>query len=373
MKTIGFIDIHPQSPLCGAHVSGPSGGDPSAIYLFRDAGKGYMYEKNLDDHASPEEWKNVDEVYVSVPATLLDFRVLSFPFADQEKIAEVIPLELSNLIISGPGEIVFDSIVLGGSDASVDVLVVYIRTEVLKRILADLAQRNIDPRIVTSLELRPPAGDGNEAGREPFFNSLGPRLMNPAPWDQARRIRTAGQEILEPTINLRKGLLAYTKDSAKTGKALRMTAVLAFLLVFSLHANFLFQGLMTKKESADIAGKMRLSYGSLFPGEKKIIDEIYQLKSHIKESREIGNLLSGTAPLHLLLGLSRSMEANVVYTDISLEKGLIKMKAEARSMDDLAKTQKRLSDVLTDVSISDIKPAAQGKVLFTVVAKDQVW
>jgi type II secretory pathway component PulL len=116
---------------------------------------------------------------------------------------------------------------------------------------------------------------------------------------------------------------------------------------------------------------MRLDYVSLFPGEKKTIDELYQLKSHIKESREIGNLLSGVAPLHLLLELSRRMEVNVVYTDISLEKGLIKMKAEARSMDDLAKIQKRLSGFLTGVAISDIKPAAQGKVLFTVIAKDQ--
>jgi hypothetical protein len=373
MKTIGFIDIHPQSPPGRMHVSEPFGGDPSAIYLFREAGQGYAYEKNLDDHASPEEWRDIDEFYVSVPAALLDFRVLSFPFADKKKIAEVIPLELSNLIISGPGEIVFDSIVIGGSDTSVDVLVVYIRTEALQRILADLAQRNIDPRIVTSLDLRPLAGDGNESGREQFLDSLGSRLNNPAPWEQARRISAAGQEILEPTLNLRRGLFAYTRDAAKTGKALRMTAVLAFLLVFILHANFLFSALMTKKESADIAGQIRISYSSLFPGEKKIIDETYQLKSHIKESREIGNLLSGVAPLHLLLGLSRSMEANVVYTDISLEKGLIKMKAEARSMDDLAKTQKRLSDVLTDVSISDIKLAAQGKVLFTVIAKDQVW
>ncbi len=150
-----------------------------------------------------------------------------------------------------------------------------------------------------------------------------------------------------------------------------MTVVLAFVLVFIIHGNFLFQALVTKKESAAIAGQMRLAYAGLFPGEKKTIDELYQLKSHIKESRETGDLLSGVAPLRLLLGVSRRMEANVVYTDISLEKGLIKMKAEARSMDDLAKIQKGLSGLLTAVSISDIKPAAQGKIMFTVIAKDR--
>lgn len=372
MKTIGFIDIHPQNPLGGAHVSGPSADDQSAMYLFQEAGEGYVYEQSLDYHGSPEEWGEIDEFYVSLPAALLDFRVLSFPFADKGKIAEVIPLELSNLIISGPGEIVFDSIFLGGSDTSVDVLVVYIRTEILQRILADLAERNIDPRIVTSLDLKMPDDKGNESGREQFLNFLNARLGSPAPWDEARRIAAAGQEITEPTLNLRRGPFSYTKDAARTGRALRMTVVLAFVLAFIVHANLLFQTLVTKKESAAIAGQMRLSYSSLFPGEKKTIDELYQLKSHIKESREIGNLLSGVAPLSLLMVLTRGMDANVVYTDISLEKGLIKMKAEARSMDDLAKTQKRLSGYLTGVSISDIKPASQGKVLFTVIAKDQL-
>jgi hypothetical protein len=372
MKTIGFIDIHAQNPPEGVQSSGSVGDDRSAIYLFHESGKGYAYEKNFDYHASPKIWQDVNEFYVSVPATLLDFRVLRFPFADKEKITEVIPLELSNLIIREPGEIVFDSIVLGGSDTSVEVLVVYIGTDVLQHILAELAQRNIDPRVVTSLDLRPPAGDMNGSGREQFLNSLGLRLNDPLPWDQARRISVAEQEILEPTLNLRRGPFAYTKDAVKTGNALRMTVVLALLLAFIVHANVLFQVLMIKNESTAIARQMRFSYGSLFPGEKRTIDELYQLKSHIKESRERENLLSGVTPLRLLQGLSVRMEANVVYTDISLEKGLIKIKAEAHSMDDLAKIQKRLSGFLTGIAITDIKPAVQGKIMFTVIAKDQV-
>jgi len=372
MKTTGFLDIHPQSPLACAHGAEPSGDDQSRIYLFQETGEGFVYEKSLDYHASAEEWREVDDFYVSVPTALLDFRVLSFPFADKGKIAEVIPLELSNLMINGTGKIVFDSIIIGGSDTVVDVLVIYTGTEVMQRILAELGQRNIDPRVITSLDLRPPAPEDTESGRAQFLNSLGSRLNHPAPWDPTYRISAAGQEILEPTINLRRGPLAYTKDAEKTGKALRMTLVLAFLLAFIFHAAFLLQTLTAKNESAAIAGQMRLSYNSLFPGEKKTIDALYQLKSHIKESREMRDILSGVAPLRLLRGLSRKIEVNVVYTDISLEKGLIKLKAEARSLDDLEKIQKSLSGFLTGVSISGIKPAAEGKVLFTVIAKDQI-
>jgi hypothetical protein len=47
----------------------------------------------------------------------------------------------------------------------------------------------------------------------------------------------------------------------------------------------------------------------------------------------------------------------------------VKLKGEASSTDDLTKIKTKLSEFLSEVSVSDIKPTAQGKILFTVVAK----
>ena len=116
---------------------------------------------------------------------------------------------------------------------------------------------------------------------------------------------------------------------------------------------------------------MRGSYSSLFPSDKKTIDVLNQLKSHIREIEEKNDTLTGITTLQFLMDLSKRRESYTVYTDIQIEKGLIKMKAETSSMDDLSKIEMKLSEFLPDVSISDVKTSAHGKILFTVIAKGQ--
>jgi len=373
MKTIGFIDIHPQNRMCGAHPasgeSDDSGKDASAFYLFRNSGREYVYERTLD-YNSHTDWSGIDTFYLSIPAIMLNFRILKVPFPDKEKITGILPLELDNLILGGSGEIVFDSIVIGGNETAWDVLVIYIKKGVLNQILAELAQRNADPRVITSIDLNPIVSTGEDYGQHDSAENLVKQLLHSQEWDEKSRIHTAQRELSHPCINLRTGPLAYRKDAEKTGKLFKITAVLALLLVLVVHANILFQTIMTKKETSVLAKEMHIAYSKLFPDEKKTIDELYQLKSHIREITEKDNELSGVRTLQFLLELSKRRDANVTYTDIHIEKRLIKMKAEAPSMGDLDKIKMKLSEFLPNVSISDVRPASPGKVLFTVVAKD---
>lgn len=367
MKKIAFIDIHPQSPILGAQplsqVPDQNENDRTIIYLFHETGEGYSYEKSLD-YSSQEELSDVDEFYVSIPANFFNFRIVNLPFSDREKIRKVLPIELDNLVLGGSEEIVFDIIVPGGDDVSADVLVVYIEKSAMNHILGELAHRKIDPRVVTSIDLQT-VGYGVEG----FPQNIAERLLIPPLWNESERITNAQQEIVNPTINLRTGQFAYRKDVEKKAKALKITVALGFLLAFVIHANVLFQTGMTKKESADIAKEMRAAYSNIFPGEKKTIDELYQLKSHMREIGEKHDALTGVSTLQFLLDLSRRMESHIVYNDIQIEKGLVKLKGEARSTDDLTKIKTKLSEFLSDVSVSDVKPTAQGKILFTVVAK----
>lgn len=367
MKKIAFIDIHPQSPILGKQPLSQAPGqyeeDHTVIYLFNESGGGYDYEKSLD-YTLQAELSDVDEFYVSIPANFFNFRILNLPFSDREKIRKVLPIELDNLVLGGSEEILFDIIVPGDDDVSADVLVVYTEKSAMNKILTELAHRNIDPRVVTSIDLQTVGYD-----MEGFPQNLAEQLLIPPPWNESERIMYAQQEILKPTINLRTGQFAYRKDIEKKAKALKITVVLALLLAFVIHANILFQTVMAKKESADIAKEMRVSYSSIFPSDKKTIDELYQLKSHIKEIGEKNDALTGVSTLQVLLDLSRRMDSQIVYNDIQIEKGLVKLKGEARSTDDLTKVRTKLSEFLSDVSVSDVKPTAQGKILFTVVAK----
>jgi len=367
MKKIAVIDIHPQSPILGAQPSSQvpdqSREDRTVVYLFHETGEGYRYDKSLE-YSSQEELSDVDEFYVSIPANFFNYRIVNVPFSDREKIRKVLPIELDNLVLGGSEEIVFDIIVSGGDDASADVLVVYTEKSTMSRILKELAHRNSDPRVVTSIDLQM-AGYGIES----FPQNIAEQLLTTPPWNESERIAYAQQEILKPSINLRTEEFAYRKDVEKKAKALKITVALGFLLALVIHANILFEAVMSKKESADIAKEMRGAYSSIFPGEKKIIDELYQLKSHIKEIGEKNDALTGVSTLQVLLELSKRMESHAVYNDIQIEKGLVKLKGEASSTDDLTKIKTKLSEFLLDVSVSDIKPTAQGKILFTVVAK----
>jgi hypothetical protein len=360
--------------MCGPHPSSQETNryedDQSLIHLFKITGDGCTYETTLD-YVSQNNWMGIDEFYVSIPATVLDFRILNFPFSDREKITKAIPLELDNYIISGPEEIIFDSIIMGGDDSSVEVLVAYARKDVLSHILTELARKNIDPRVITSIDLQTVLKAGEDPGWEGFQASIAEHLIGIKKWDQNQRIIAAENELAKPTINLRIGQFAYKKDAARTGKALRITVVLAFLLAFFIHASIMFQAIMIEKELIAITSAMRGSYSSLFPSDKKTIDVLSQLKSHIREIEEKSDTLTGITTLQFLMDLSKRRESHTVYTDIQIEKGLIKMKAETSSMDDLSKIEMKLSEFLQDVSISDVKTSAHGKILFTVIAKGQ--
>ena len=208
MKKVGVIDIHPNSPMLGQHPSSQENNqhedDQSLVHLFNVTGDGYTWETTLD-YVSQKDWMGIDEFYVSLPAAVLDFRILNFPFSDKEKITKVIPLELNNYIIGGSEEIVFDSINLGGDDTSVEVLVAYARKEIIDRVLTQLASESIDPRVITSIDLQAVVKTGEGPDQEGYRGSIAENLVGLHAWDQNRRIIAAENELTQPTINLRVG------------------------------------------------------------------------------------------------------------------------------------------------------------------------
>ena len=298
---------------------------------------------------------------MSIPIEVLNFRILNLPFTDREKLQKVIPFELDNLITGGSANVVFDTIILDRGEDSAEVLVAYVERKTLNNLLTKLARRDIDPRIVTSLDLRPVVGAGKEG--------IAWRLLNPEKSEAADRIAAAKEELSAYTINLRAGPFAYTRDTEKMWRRLKKTAVIGIVLALVINADLLFRTVSTGREVSVIKREMRDAYAGLFPGEKKIADELYQMKSHIKDMKENGDLLLGVNPLQFLMDLSEKRSDGAVYNEIDLEKGLIKLKAEAVSMEAVNHAKARLSEYLSDVSVSEVKPAANGKLFFTVVAR----
>ncbi|MFO7667574.1 MAG: GspL/Epsl periplasmic domain-containing protein [Desulfobacterales bacterium] len=367
MRKIGFIDIHPRDAASppDPEQDGPEWQENTLIYIFKGYSGRYELDKTLK-YSSDAVPLDIAEFYISLPVELLNFRIINLPYSDKEVLRKVIPLELENLIIVNPKDIVFETVLLNDTGSGFDVLVVYAGKSSLDALIGKLAQKNIDPRVITSIDLRKIIHAGIDG--EPVAAG---HLANLERTTEFNRVSAAEEELSNPTINLRTGPLAYTKDTAKMRRNLRKTAIMGILLAVVINAGIVFNLVITKKEVSSLKREIRNMYTSLFPDEKRIVDELYQMKSHISGMKEKSDALTGVNPLNFLLEISQKPAEGIIYSEIQLEKGFIKMMAEATSMEAVDRERRRLSEFLSDVSVSNVKPVPNGSIFFTVAAKEK--
>jgi type II secretory pathway component PulL len=361
MKKIGFIDIQSQSDLF----------KPEAVHIFIQSGTAADFEKTVP-FGPADALDDTETFYVSLPVNCLNFRIVHLPFSDKEKMKKVIPMELESLILESPERVAFDAVTLKSDEGGAEVLIVYVKKDLLQQIMGNLARVKIDPCVITSVDLGTAIGAAPDPHDPAFAEFLAKWLIDPPGQNEAERMEAMRQEILKPAINLRTGPFIYRKDAEKIRKMIRRTTVIALALALAIHANILLQAYTLKGEMASIRLEMHNLYKSLFPAETRIVDELYQMKSHMKELEIKKDALIGISLLKFLSELSKRKDLHVSYQNIQIEKGgLVKMRAEAIKMEDLAFVKTKLSEYLSDVSLTDIKPAVNGRVIFTVVAKDK--
>ncbi len=344
----------------------PDANGPASVYIYKKVGSsGYAYEGTVQEIKGNSQeqtiaLEGIDEFFLSIPLSTLDFRVLTLPFSDKEKIEKTVPFELDNLIIGSHDSIVFDTSVIISSEDAHDVLVTYIKKEILSSMIKRFAAMDMDPRVVTSIELEKILRSGSPDIPGSLTNNT---MLHPD-----ERITIAEHVIGASTINLRKGNFFYRKDEEKLWGKLKMTAIIFLLLAVVLNALFLVNIFSARKQVSETKKEMRTFYQSLFPNERKITDELYQMKSHVREVRDAGEKLLGVNPMEILRNLALHI-SGVTFDEISLDQNLITMNGTAGSMDDISRMKDNLSRFLTDVSVSDITMTENGDTLFTVVAQ----
>ncbi len=304
--------------------------------------------------------EDIENAYLSLPLGSLNFRLIDLPFSEKDKIREVLPFELDGMVLGGSDKVVFDDIVLGASGDKYQVLAVYIDKSVIKKILEKLKPYNLDPEFITSIELKSMLKDFSLA-----------RLLTPTGLNSEDRVALAVEEIKKPTINLRRNEFLYTRDIEKTKKSLRVTAVLMILLALVLSADLLLKIISTRQEIASLKNDMRRTYQGIFPGEKSIQNELYQLKSHMKELKSKKEFFVGVDPLILLFNLSQIDKQGVVFNEVTVDMGNSALKGEAPSLSDIQRVKGKLESLLSEVNISDSKSSARGNMLFTITAKEK--
>ena len=309
--------------------------------------------------ASPAD---VEDSCLSLPLGLLDFRVLELPFSDISKIRELLPFELDGLVLGGAADIVFDVHILGESNSGAKVLVAYLPKRTLKKILDSLKTAGLDPKTVTSVDL------SHILRAEVSSQEIVSLLTTPGTLQGQERLRQAAKEIRSPSINLRRGELAYTVDTEKTKKSLRTMAVLAFLVLLVFLADLSFMTISIRRKNMEIKDDMRKTFLSLFPNEKRVTSETYQLKAHIKELKDKERSFKGISPLDTMLDLSR-IRPGMKLSEITMDEDTIVLKGESGSLSDVQRLRNELGGIMKDVTISDTRPSAQNGILFTLTAR----
>lgn len=305
----------------------------------------------------------LEESCLSLPLDLLDFRVLELPFSDASKIRELLPYELDSLVLGGTSSVVFDVHVLGESDGKSRVLVAFLSKETLRAILSGLKAAGLDPRTVTSVEL------SHALATATSEEDLMRLLTSPVTLEAEARLQAAVREVENPSINLRRGELAYTADTEKTKKSLKVTALLAILVLIMVLSDLSFMTISLHRKNQAIRNEMRSIYTSLFPHEKRITSETYQLEAHIKELKDREGSFTGISPLDTMLDLTHISRPGTKLTEITMDKDVIVLKGECPSLGDVQTIRDELAAVMNDVTISDTKPSSQNTTLFTLTGK----
>ncbi len=337
------------------------------LSVFDVRGSGYaLAEKRTfplsDDHsfALDAETDLPDGVYLSLPLRALNFRIVDVPFEDRARVREVLPFELDGKVLGGTESVIFDAVAIGRNDEGHEILAVFIEKKLLKKILEPLQALGIDPLCVTSLELRHALAD---------FSPV--KLVARAPLSDDERERLAIEEVRQPTIDLRRGEFSYTRGIEKTKKALRTTAVLLALLVVIGMSDVLFRIWLSSREIAHLKTAMRQTYRDLFPEEKNIVNELHQLKAHVRELEGKEEAMVGVKPLDVFMALARIERDGSRFHEIAIDGKNIVLRGEAASLSAVQSLEEKLRRHFAGVSISESKASAQGKTLFSITVRQR--
>lgn len=379
-------------------------------------------------------FKDFESVLVSIPATDLSIRMLTIPFDERDKILEALPFELTGLLPFEPDDAVLDAIPLGNGKALAAAVEKKVLREYLEAFTeAGLEPSWIGSSLLSMPLLFNELYGGpgakafinresitvSEEGRLKFFKPVkrvdGLRLALTyleaegialsevystgwPPEDLAALLPdiktnetivlpgnyppegagvyalflTLKGRFLEDTLNFRKGEFEYTKEKIELKRKLKFTAIALSVILVLIASDVYIRYLTLANELAAYKETLRVSYLQLFPGEKDIGDEVYQLEAKVKAlQKDAEAAKGGFSPLNVMNSMAReagSVKARL--NDISIANGRVTAKGEAESFEGANRLKSALSKdpLFTDAKLTDVKARAGGGATFSIAA-----
>lgn len=167
--------------------------------------------------------------------------------------------------------------------------------------------------------------------------------------------------------DFRRGDLAWTAGDRRVRKQLRLTALLAVVLLSLLFGN---QALRYRAASRDLDSLDRsiaAIYREVFPGRAKAVDELAEIRGEI---RRLSGGENGASVLDLLKRLAEAKGSGVngLY-EVELEGGALRLKGDAGSSRGVGEFRTALTRLAESVEVGELKSRPDGGVTFTMVAR----
>ncbi|MCX8069644.1 MAG: hypothetical protein N2738_03990, partial [Thermodesulfovibrionales bacterium] len=324
------------------------------VFVFSYDNKGLEFNKECP--LLELDLSKVESIFINLPLDLLNFRIITCPDLDRRKIREIIPLELEGNILTKKDDLIFDYISEKNSEGALKVLVVYTDKRLISNFLASLKERGIIPSSMICAQFRPLVSSG--------IDYFAQKIINIANRQDDSLVDLIKEELTSPTIKLTDKELSLTELRDNVFKPLYKVSqfFLSFLIITSLW--LLFRIFTDFNERVTLMKEIKSRYITLFPEDKKISDEIYQLKSKLKVLKDKEDAIMGIKGLDVLKKLSEVKKEGITLNELTLEKDSIKMKGDAVSMEEIERFKKELSWI-KGLNISNVNQTDKGVFAFS--------
>jgi general secretion pathway protein L len=198
-----------------------------------------------------------------------------------------------------------------------------------------------------------PVTDGLAAA----FPDEGAALEHAGAWALANAVRTG-----DP-VNFRHGSLAYTADRDRLKKKLRLTAILAGLLLAMLLGETCLRYYLVARDISSLNASIGRIYRDVFPARKKAVDEVAELKAEI---RRMGGGVASADVLRVLneIALAKGGDVTGIY-EADIESGQVRLKGDARSFQAASEFKTRMAPLFGSAEMGEVKSKPDGSVSFS--------
>lgn len=337
-------------------------GEAMLLHVFekRQGEHSYVDTVRLERPGADQVPRDLQSVVLSLPPDSLHFRILSFPFAEREKIEEVLPLQLGGMISHGIDSIVSDFHVIERSDQGFRVIIVFAMKDMLRKVLSSLERFGIKPEVITSLVLFDALSRGS------LDSLLGPEIETTR---GVERLKEMARMLSSTTVNLAKGEFFFRKELQVARRYMRITGILATVVALLLVTHFSLSIRNTVAMEKALRQHMTKLYTQLVPEDRKVVDPIYQLKAQMKQMTWKREEINDARPLDVLSGIARVWNKGWALESVAVSRDLVTVTGEAANAQEAQAVAAALHEEIGAEPVVETKQTSEGKTGYSLQLK----